>query len=247
MTSSTDTLPEPIHGIVNINKPAGLTSRKTVDRVRRIAQMRKAGHAGTLDPDATGVLLVCLGNATKLFEPLQSGSKEYVGTIVLGTETDTQDAGGQVIKEQGASAVTQANIEQVFPLFVGEISQIPPMYSAVKHRGKRLYELARRGIQVPREPRFVFVEELEIQWIELPCIRFRVVCSKGTYVRTLAADIGTQLGCGAHLRDLVRTRSGAFELEDSVQIDSLDREAVLSRLHSVEAVCALLQSTDEQQ
>ncbi len=241
---STKTQTEVIHGLLNVNKPAGLTSRKVVDRVRRIAGMRKAGHAGTLDPDATGVLLICLGDATKLFSHLQKGSKEYIGTMVLGMETDTQDASGTVIAVGNAGLTTWDGIERILPRFVGEIKQIPPMFSAVKHRGKRLYSLARKGIQVPREPRLITVYELEILWVRLPEIRFRVVCSTGTYVRTLAADIGAHLGCGAHLRDLIRTRSGPFGVENAVSLESLSREQLLSHIYSIEDVCELFSQQD---
>jgi len=204
--------------------------------------MRKAGHAGTLDPDATGVLLVCLGNATKLFQYLQEGEKEYEATLTLGVETDTLDASGNVTRVIDPKEVTEEQIAEVFSQFLGEIEQIPPMFSAVKVGGKRLYKLARKGIKVDRPPRTTTIYELEILEINSPLVKFRVVCSKGTYIRTLAADIGTALGCGAHLSALTRTKSGMFDLSNAVtlaEIENCPKKAYQS-VHSVEEVLKML-------
>ena len=231
-----------VHGILNINKPQGLTSRQVVDRVRRIFGMPKAGHAGTLDPDATGVLLVCLGKATKLFESLQAGEKEYEGTLTLGVTTDTMDASGKVLHTTDVGLVTEEQIIAAFKQFEGEIEQIPPMFSAIKHKGKPLYKLARRGITVERPPRIVTIHHLEILAIHKPDITFRVCCSKGTYIRVLASDIGTAIGCGAHLSSLTRTRSGIFSLSDAVSLDEIETcpEKAYQAVRSVDSVLEAL-------
>lgn len=212
-----------IHGVLNLNKPPKITSRQAVDCVKRLLNVKKAGHGGTLDPDATGVLLICLGDGTKLFEALQVGTKEYEGTLTLGITTDTLDAKGQIIETTDTSQITPNQIQSVCQQFVGEIEQMPPMFSAVKYKGKPLYKLARRGIEVERHSRQVFIESIELLSFNIPEVRFRVVCSKGTYIRVLAADIGTALGCGAHLSELVRTRSGVFKIEEAHTFDSLKR------------------------
>ena len=212
-----------IHGVLNLNKPPKLTSRQAVDCVKRLLNVKKAGHGGTLDPDATGVLLICLGDGTKLFEALQTGTKEYEGTLTLGITTDTLDADGQITKITDTSQITPDQIRSVCQQFVGEIEQIPPMFSAVKHKGKPLYKLARRGLEVKRRSRQVFIESIELLSLNIPEVRFRVVCSKGTYIRVLAADIGAALGCGAHLSELIRTRSGVFKIEEAHTFDSLER------------------------
>jgi len=244
----------PVHGIINVNKPPNLTSRQVVDRVKRILKMRKAGHAGTLDPNATGVLLVCLGDATKLFQYLQEGEKEYEATLTLGIETDTLDSDGNVTRIIDPKEVTEEQIANVFNKFLGEIEQIPPMFSAVKVGGKRLYELARKGITIERPPRKVTIYELEVLEINnlfssrncenfgQPLVKFRAVCSKGTYIRTLAADIGTALGCGAHLSALTRTKSGTFNLSDAVTLAEIENcpEKAYQAVHSIEEVLSML-------
>ncbi len=212
-----------IHGVLNLNKPPRLTSRQAVDRVKRILNVKKAGHGGTLDPDATGVLLICLGDGTKLFEALQVGTKEYEGTFILGITTDTLDASGQIIETADTSQITPDQVRSVCQQFLGEIEQMPPMFSAVKHKGRPLYKLARRGIEVERRSRWIFIESIELLSFNIPEIRFRVVCSKGTYIRVLAADIGAALGCGAHLSELTRTRSGVFKIEGAHTFESLKR------------------------
>jgi len=212
-----------IHGVLNLNKPPKLTSRQAVDCVKRILTVKKAGHGGTLDPDATGVLLICLGDGTKLFEALQVGTKEYEGTLILGVTTDTLDANGEIINTADTSQITLDQIRSVCQQFVGEIEQMPPMFSAVKHKGKPLYKLARRGIEVERRSRRVFIESIELLLCNIPEVHLRVVCSKGTYIRVLAADIGVALGCGAHLSELTRTRSGVFKIEGAHTFDRLKR------------------------
>ena len=218
-----------MHGVLNLNKPPKMTSRQAVDRVKRLLNVRKAGHGGTLDPEATGVLLICLEDATRLFESLQFGTKEYEGILRLGITTDTLDASGRILKTADTSAITPNQIHCVSEQLVGEIEQVVPIFSAAKHKGKRLYKLARRGIEVEDLPRKkVFIESLEILSINIPEARFRVICSKGTYIRTLAADIGSMLGCGAYLSQLVRTRSGIFKIEDSHLLDSLEGSSTIA-------------------
>jgi tRNA pseudouridine55 synthase len=231
-----------IHGILNINKPQGITSRQVVDRVRRIFGMPKAGHGGTLDPDATGVLLICLGKATKLFEALQAGGKEYEGALTLGVTTDTLDASGKVIQRNDISSVTEEQIISAFKKFEGEIEQIPPMFSAIKHKGKPLYKLARKGIKVKRAPRIVTIHHLKVVQIDKPEVKFRVSCSKGTYIRVLASDIGNTISCGAHLSSLTRTRSGIFTLSDAISLDEIESrpEKAYQAVHSVDDVLKAL-------
>ena len=215
-----------VDGVFNLNKPPRMTSRQAVDRVKHVLKVPKAGHGGTLDPDATGVLLVCLGKATKLFDWLQQGTKEYEGTLRLGITTDTLDASGRVQKVSDVGQVTAEEIGVIARQFVGEIEQAVPMFSAVKHKGKRLYKLAHQGVALDELPkRTVRVKSLEILSVCSPDVRFRVVCSKGTYIRVLAADIGASLGCGAHLSQLTRTRSGDFTLESSHTLDWLEEQS----------------------
>lgn len=212
-----------IDGVLNLNKPAKMTSRQAVDRIKHLLNVRKAGHGGTLDPDATGVLLICLGIGTKLFEALQLGTKEYEGTLTLGITTDTLDASGRIVSKAAVSDVTFDQIHTVSQQFIGEIEQVVPIFSAAKRKGKRLYKLARQGIELENLPRKkVFIESLEILSTKIPEIQFRVVCSKGTYIRTLVADFGAALACGAHLSQLTRTQSGIFKIGDSHSLDSLE-------------------------
>ena len=226
------------HGVLNINKPSGLTSRQVVDRVKRVFKMRKAGHAGTLDPDATGVLLVCLGDATKLFEDLQIGDKEYEATLTLGITTDTLDKSGRITAVADTSILTDEQIIATIKQFEGEIEQIPPMFSAVKHKGQPLYKLARRGMQVERKPRQVVIYELEVIAINKPIVTFRVCCSKGTYIRVLASDIGSALGCGAHISTLIRTRSGIFTISDAISLNNIETcpEKAYQAVHPIREV-----------
>ncbi len=207
--------------ILVIDKPRGLTSHDVVARVRRITRMQKVGHAGTLDPAATGVLVVLVGKATRLAQFFVDLEKRYRGRVVLGVTTDTQDAEGQVASTADVSGVTQPQIEEAFAAFEGETEQIPPMVSALKRDGTPLYVLARRGEVVERAPRPITISELRILSVEMPEVEFEMTCSRGTYVRTVAADIGARLGCGGHLGQLVRTAVGPFHVNDATSLDEL--------------------------
>lgn len=208
-------------GVLLVNKSADVSSHYVVKRIRNLFQTRKVGHAGTLDPFATGLLLVCLDEATKISEYLMEGEKEYVGTLKLGETTDTQDRTGQIVETHPVPEFDEAAIRQAFTPFLGTIGQVPPMFSAKKFEGMTLYSLARQGKHVERSARQVTIRELELQELALPYLRFRVVCSKGTYIRTLAHDLGEVLGCGATLHALERTRSGQFVLRDAVAFQRL--------------------------
>ena len=212
-----------IFGFLNIDKPLGLTSHDVVGRVRRIFGLRRVGHAGTLDPLATGVLVVCVGTATRLSEYAMSSSKSYRATVQLGAVTTTYDAEGEVTETYDTSTITQEAIEAVLPRFTGAIQQLPPMYSAVKQGGKKLYELAREGKSVERKPRNVQIDALVATEFDPETARFTldVTCGSGTYIRSLAYDIGDALGVGAHLAGLVRTRSGNFHVDDALDLEAL--------------------------
>ncbi len=212
-------------GLLIIDKPAGVTSFDVIRQLRRCCRTRKIGHAGTLDPLATGVLPVAIGQATRLIEYLMAGDKVYQTTLRLGVTTDTQDAEGRVVAEAEWQAVTRAALDQVCAEMTGHISQVPPMYSAIKQNGQPLYRLARQGIEVERAAREVCIEAIEILRFEPPLIDLRVTCSKGTYIRTLCHDIGSRLGCGAHLTALRRCRNGLFDETDSVTLDEIVRMA----------------------
>ena len=199
-------------GVLAVEKGAGVTSFQVVAHVRRVLRAPKVGHGGTLDPDATGVLPILVGEATKLTPYLVDLDKEYVATVQLGVTTDTQDASGTVLETRPVPELTRADVEAVLARFTGEIQQVPPMYSALHQGGRRLYEIAREGGEVPREPRRVRIDRLELLSLELPRLGLRVTCGKGTYVRTLAADVGAALGPGASLAALVRTRVGPLTL-----------------------------------
>lgn len=209
-------------GILNINKATGLTSHDVVKRVRKILKIKKVGHAGTLDPGASGVLLVCVGKGTKLVEQLMNLPKLYRGTMRLGIRTDTQDAWGQVIFQGPVPQFTREQLLAVFSEFTGVIQQVPPMFSALKHQGRRLYDLARQGIQVERQPREVQIRALRLMEVSGSLVEIEVECSRGTYVRTLCSDIGDRLGCGAHLSRLARIRVGPFSLEEALTLEDLE-------------------------
>ncbi|MBD3182537.1 tRNA pseudouridine(55) synthase TruB [Candidatus Poribacteria bacterium] len=220
-------------GLLNINKPAGMTSHDVVAELRRLLKEKKIGHTGTLDPDATGVLPVCIGKSTKIIQFLEDNQKGYEGTITFGIETDTLDSSGSVTSISDSKYLTQEELEKAFRDFTGEINQIPPMVSAVKFKGKRLYEIARQGKTVKRKPRKINVYDLTLLKLYegkaasnlaegiYKKADFRVLCSKGTYVRSLAADIGRKLNCGAHLSCLIRTISGQFNLSNSVELEKI--------------------------
>lgn len=209
-----------INGIINIHKEAGFTSHDVVAKIRGICGQKKIGHTGTLDPQATGVLPVCLGSATKLCDMLTDKDKEYVAELLLGQTTDTQDVTGQVLTEKAVEASQEA-VRAAVMSFVGDYDQVPPMYSALKVNGKKLYELAREGKEVERKARRVTILNIEILDIQLPVVKMRVACSKGTYIRTLCADIGEKLGCGGTMKSLVRTRVERFDLENAVTLGDL--------------------------
>lgn len=210
-----------LSGVFNIDKPQGLTSHDVVARVRRITGQKKTGHAGTLDPMATGVLPVVLGSATRLVEYLSDSDKTYKATVVLGATTDTYDREGELRPVQGALMPSRAELGLALEAFRGEISQYPPMHSAIKMGGKKLYELARAGVEVEVRPRQVTIYQLDLEAYEPPVVRLFVVCSKGTYIRSLAHDLGETLRTGAYLDALVRTRHGPFTLEWAVDLDTL--------------------------
>src|SRR6266568_6817656 len=214
-----------MNGFLIIDKPAGITSHDVVQRVRRLCRLKKVGHTGTLDPFATGVLPVALGEGTKAIHFLDEAVKEYRAELTLGTATDTQDCTGTVIREGEWRGVTAEEIVALTREFTGRVSQVPPMYSALKRNGVPLYRIARAGETVEREPREVLISAITIDRLELPVVAFTVICSRGTYVRTLAADLGDRLGCGAHLTALRRTRSGPFTLACSLTLDELDNLA----------------------
>ncbi|MBR1853754.1 MAG: tRNA pseudouridine(55) synthase TruB [Lachnospiraceae bacterium] len=210
------------NGIINIHKEAGFTSHDVVAKMRGILKQKKIGHTGTLDPQATGVLPVCLGSGTKLCDMLTDRDKEYVAELLLGVTTDTQDMTGKVLSQHDV-VCGEAQVREAAESFVGAYDQVPPMYSALKVDGKKLYELARAGKEIERSARRVEIKELEILDLSLPVVKMRVVCSKGTYIRTLCADIGEKLGCGGAMQSLVRTRVGGFRLEDAITLAELER------------------------
>ncbi|MCI8637837.1 MAG: tRNA pseudouridine(55) synthase TruB [Coprococcus sp.] len=207
-----------IHGVLNIYKEKGYTSHDVVAKLRRITGQKKIGHTGTLDPDAEGVLPVCLGRATKLCDMLTDKDKTYEAVLLLGRETDTQDISGEILKEQSTDHLTDGLIRRVILSFEGEQEQIPPMFSALKVGGKRLYELAREGKVVERKPRKVTIHSIRILEMELPRVRMEVACSKGTYIRTLCHDIGGKLGCGGCMETLLRTRVERFLHKDALRL-----------------------------
>ncbi|MBI2966109.1 MAG: tRNA pseudouridine(55) synthase TruB [Chloroflexi bacterium] len=212
-----------VGGFLNINKGPGLTSTDVVRRVKRLTGQRKVGHGGTLDPDATGVLPVCLGIATRFVEAIIDGGKSYSVTVRLGAATDTYDASGQVTRESDASHITRADVEAVLGRFRGRIEQVPPMYSALKLGGRPLYEIARAGGTVERAPRRVDVHRLElVQWSP-PDFQVEVDCGRGFYARSLANDIGEELQNAAHMLTLERRRAGPFRIEDAITLDALER------------------------
>lgn len=231
-----------INGIINVYKEPGYTSFDVVARLRGICKQKKIGHTGTLDPDASGVLPVCLGSGTKLCDMLTDRSKEYQAVLLLGQVTDTQDTSGTVLSVQPVE-VSKEEVKEAILSFLGEYDQIPPMYSALKVDGKRLYELARAGKEVERKPRKVVIDKLEITDISLPYVTMTVGCSKGTYIRTLCHDIGQKLGCGGTMAKLVRTRVGSFLLEDALKLDELEamsKEGTLSqKVISVDAMFSM--------
>lgn len=207
-------------GILNLDKLRGMTSHDVVNRVRQVTGIRKVGHAGTLDPMATGVLLLCVGRATRLAEYLTASEKRYKATVRLGVETDTYDAEGQVMHTSPV-AISREEVSDALGDFCGPIAQVPPMYSALKRGGQPLYKLARKGVTVARKPRPVHISFIKMTAWAPPDFSFDVTCSAGTYVRSLAHDLGKKLGCGAHLTGLIRSHSGSFSLQNAVPLNDL--------------------------
>lgn len=212
-----------MNGVININKPLGITSHDVVYKLRKILSIKKIGHTGTLDPDAEGVLPMCIGRATKAADMLTAQDKQYIARVTLGTATDTLDSSGNVTQTAEVN-VTDTDILNTVAEFVGEIEQIPPMFSAIKVNGKKLYELARKGEEIERKPRIVNIDKIEVLNIDLEkkCFTMKVDCSKGTYIRTLCDDIGRSLGCFAHMSGLKRTRSGRFDIIRSYTVEQVE-------------------------
>ena len=233
--------PKEIEGVLLVDKPAAHTSHDVVARLRGILRMKRIGHAGTLDPMATGLLVILVGKATRVSQYLMGLDKEYEGAVELGRTTDSQDADGEVITTRPVPPLGEAELKAALQGFIGDQYQLPPMYSAIKIGGVPLYKSARRGEEVEREPRFVRVVSWELMGLALPRFDFRMRVSKGTYVRTLAHDLGERLGCGAHLAALRRTGIGAFRVSDALtleQLEALSFPEIEQRLISAPAALA---------
>jgi len=222
-----------INGILIVNKEVGFTSHDVVAKLRGIVGQKKIGHTGTLDPNATGVLPICLGKATKVVDILTDKDKVYQTTMLLGETSDTQDASGTRLTKHDTKHITETMVRAVIQSFIGPYEQVPPMYSAIKIGGKKLYELARQGQVVERKPRPVIIHDLEIIAIELPRLTLRVHCSKGTYIRTLCADIGAKLGVGALMETLQRTQVGVFQLSQAKTLDEIEAMKQAGRLNEI--------------
>jgi len=232
-----------MNGILNIFKPKGISSHKVVREVKNILNINKAGHAGTLDPSASGVLLVCLGHATKIVKFIAELKKHYQGDMILGISTDSQDSEGKIIQRKEVKAdIDEKRIKRIFQKYKGTISQIPPMFSAVHYKGERLYRLARKGIEVKRNPKKVKIYQLNLvnfNQKKYPVVEFEVVCSKGTYIRTLCNDIGEELGYGAYLSNLIRKKIGNFDIEDSLSLEELKKDNTLGKKYLITIDSAL--------
>ncbi|MEN8192158.1 MAG: tRNA pseudouridine(55) synthase TruB [Bacteroidota bacterium] len=210
--------------VILIDKEKGKSSFNVVYRLRKIINVKKIGHAGTLDPAATGLLILCVGKKTKEIYKYQNLKKTYTGIIELGKKTASMDSETEVISERSYNGITNQMIEEVKNSFIGDIKQIPPMYSALKHKGKALYKFARKGIEVKREPRDVTIYGFELSKIDLPEIEFKIRCSKGTYIRVIADDFGEKLGCGAHLKSLRREAIGEYKVSDAQTVDEFEKK-----------------------
>lgn len=208
-------------GILVVDKPSGMTSHDVVAIVRRQLKQKGVGHAGTLDPLATGVLVILVGRSTKLFEKFVGFDKAYLATMKLGVRTVSADIQGEVLEERSYASVTQEQVAKIFEKFTGDIDQVPPMVSAVKHKGERLYKLARKGVFVDRPARRVRVDVLKISEFALPLVKFCLECSKGTYVRQVAEDVGEALGCGACITEIRRTKVGPFTIDHAVRLEEI--------------------------
>lgn len=225
-----------LDGVLLVDKPAGPTSHDIVDAVRRIFNLPKVGHGGTLDPGATGLLVLLLGRATKLSQAIMSTDKVYEGSLVLGVTTDTHDAEGEILSRRDAAGITHDRLAAEFRKWTGDVDQVPPMVSAIKKDGVALYKMARNGQEVAREPRLLHIYEFALLDFAPPLARFRVRCTKGTYVRTLCHDVGEGLGCGACMNTLRRTRAGALEVAEAVRFEDLvafDRAALAAQVRSI--------------
>ena len=242
MPGHQDSLPGIESGIFTVDKPAGPSSFRMVQLVRRALKIKKTGHSGTLDPFATGLLVICAGRpATRLISQLMDGEKVYEAVLQLGVETTTHDPEGEVVVRNPVVGITAGRIDECLAGFVGEQAQVPPLYSALKHKGKPLYHYARKGIEIERQPRTVTISEIACLAAEADTVRIKVRCSKGTYIRTLAYDIGRVLGCGAHLSFLRRLNNGFFSVEGAVDGAGLEdpqraREALMENRRTVEEV-----------
>jgi tRNA pseudouridine55 synthase len=219
--------------VLLVNKPLDWTSFDVVSKIRNLFHLKKVGHAGTLDPKATGLLIICTGTRTKRISEFTDLDKEYVGVMELGAVTPSGDTETHVSERRSLESVTEIQIRELTREFAGQIEQIPPMHSAVKFKGKPLYKIARKGKTVERKPRKVEIKEFEITETDLPDVSFRVLCSKGTYIRALVTDFGDRLGCGAYLKSLVRTRIGGFSVQDALSLRELEESA---RLRSTTAI-----------
>ncbi|PIX76957.1 MAG: tRNA pseudouridine(55) synthase TruB [bacterium (Candidatus Ratteibacteria) CG_4_10_14_3_um_filter_41_18] len=234
-------------GLLNTNKPKGITSYDVIRFIKKNFHFKgKIGHSGTLDPAATGVLLVCLGKATKLSSLLMAQEKEYEATLKLGIRTDTLDEKGKILSRIDKISITEEATKKVLFSFIGEIKQVPPLVSALKYQGRRMYEIAREGKDVPRKARRIIIKEIKIKEIKIPFISFRVVCSKGTYVRALCRDIGEQLGCGAFQSNLIRKRIGPFLLKDALTLERLKERGLSSSLIPISEVLNFIKNKVEQ-
>lgn len=215
-----------MNGVINVYKPQNITSFDVVRTIKKISRVKKVGHTGTLDPMATGVLPICIGGSTKIVDFIMNEHKEYISKLKLGLITDTYDREGKVLKEEDTSKILEEEVLNCINSFIGESIQIPPMYSAIKIKGQRLYNLARKGIEVEREGRKINIYNIEILKINLPYAEFKVSCSKGTYIRSLCYDIGNKLGVGAVMWELERTKTGNFSKENSINLEEINEENI---------------------
>ena len=215
-----------MNGILVIDKPPGITSHDVVSQIRRKFNIRRVGHAGTLDPLATGVLIILVGKSTKLFDRFVMFDKTYEATMILGVRTTTSDIEGEVLERLPYEHIGPQQCEEVLKDFTGEIQQIPPMYSAIKFKGKKLYQLARSGIEVQRQPRAISIHCLRMSSFSPPDVRFYLECSKGTYVRQLAEDVGRSLGCGACISEIKRLRVGPFSIEQAITLKDINESHI---------------------
>lgn len=220
-------------GILNINKPTGMSSFDVVRKIKTVAKTKKVGHTGTLDPEASGVLPICIGRATKLVDYIMNDYKIYKVELKLGITTDTYDREGKIIKTSEVNLLDE-EVKKVIKSFLGEIDQIPPMYSALKVNGERLYSLARQGIEIERKPRRINIYDIEILNIDIPNINFLVKCSKGTYIRSLCYDIGEKLKCGGTMWNLQRVQTGSFNISNSIELEDLNNDNIHNYLISMD-------------